>query len=95
MIAIIDGFKIENEADFHREIAKLIDFGPYYGKNFDALWDAMTANIERPLTLIWENSEHSRIQMGDDFYIIVNILRDAEKFDKSNNLKEVFELLLK
>ncbi|MCK6885045.1 barstar family protein [Enterobacter roggenkampii] len=26
-----------------------LDFGPYYGRNLDALWDRLSTDVERPV----------------------------------------------
>ncbi|GAX45868.1 Barstar [Tolypothrix sp. NIES-4075] len=52
----IKGNKIFTINDFHRQIAKLLDLEPYYGNNFNALWDSLTTDVERPVSLIWLDS---------------------------------------
>lgn len=54
---ILDGSEIENEQDFHKFMSKLLDFGPYYGTNLEALRDRLSNDVERPVTIIWINSE--------------------------------------
>ncbi len=49
----LDGTQIRTEADFHRHVAALLDFGPYYGHNLDALWDRLSTDVPRPVHLIW------------------------------------------
>jgi ribonuclease inhibitor len=55
---------VKSEADLHRELASLLDFGPYYGANLDALWDRLTTDVERPVHLHWAASGASRAAMG-------------------------------
>ncbi|WHQ76814.1 barstar family protein [Pantoea sp. Lij88] len=54
---ILDGSEIENEQGFHKFMSKLLDFGPYYGTNLEALGDRLSNDVERPVTIIWINSE--------------------------------------
>lgn len=42
---------IQSIAQFHTEIAKFLDFPDFYGKNWDAFWDAITGLVEMPATL--------------------------------------------
>jgi ribonuclease inhibitor len=55
---------VKSEADFHRELATLLDFGPYYGANLAALWDRLCTDVERPVCLHWAASAVSRAAMG-------------------------------
>ncbi|EKY3120947.1 barstar family protein, partial [Cronobacter turicensis] len=50
---ILDGKKIENESEFHSVMSDLLNFGPYYGRNLDALWDRLSTDVERPVKIIW------------------------------------------
>ncbi|OQO93601.1 barnase inhibitor [Saccharomonospora piscinae] len=83
---LLDGRKIRTIQEFHREISQLLDFGPYYGHNLDALWDRLSRDVEPPVHLRWEYASYSRRLLGDEYFgEIVNILarvaRDDEKFD--------------
>ncbi|MDG6104975.1 barstar family protein [Dactylosporangium aurantiacum] len=60
----LDGNQIHSEADFHRHLAALLDFGPYYGHNLDALWDRLTTDVPRPVHVIWTAARVSRSAMG-------------------------------
>ena len=95
MIAEIDGHNIQSEADFHKEIARALSFGPYYGKNLNALWDVLSRDIARPITLVWKNSDASQKNMPVEFEKIVNLLRDVEKddvvYDESERFKFIAE----
>ena len=46
------GDLIETEKDFHKQIATSLGVEEYYGCNLDALWDLLSASIERPIILI-------------------------------------------
>lgn len=89
MEVVLDGSKIQTALDFHLQIAKLLDFPVYYGRNVHALWDVMTSDVERPLLLIWKDSAHSRQALGEQFDQIVAVLervqqRDAPRPDPDN-----------
>jgi ribonuclease inhibitor len=90
----INGFNITSAEAFHKQIAKLLPFPDYYGKNLYALWDVLTTDIERPLTIIWKNSEVSKQSMKNDFKHIVEVLRRVEIDDLRIGLTERFELIL-
>ena len=81
MIAEIDGHRIRSEADFHKEIVSVLSFSHYYGRNLNALWDVLSRDLERPVTLVWKNAAASRKSMPAEFKKIVSLLRDVEKED--------------
>ncbi len=78
---ILRGEKINDESDFHREISAVLEFGPYYGENLDALWDCLSYDVEGPILIIWINSLHSKAQLGETFDTIVNIFKMIKKQD--------------
>ncbi|WP_416980848.1 barstar family protein [Streptomyces sp. T028] len=64
IIVEINGAEIDSSEEFHRVLAEELDFGPYYRPNLAALWDRLSADVERPVELIWRNSDTSRDAMG-------------------------------
>ncbi len=60
----VGGAEIDSPEKFHRVLARELDFGPYYGANLAALWDRLSKDVERPVELIWRDSETSRDAMG-------------------------------
>jgi ribonuclease inhibitor len=51
-------------------------------RNLDALWDVLSADIEGPIEVLWDNPESSRLGMGRDFDRILAVLKDVEKARK-------------
>ena len=94
MLKTLEGRTIRSENDFHLAIAAALEFPGYYGKNLDALWDVMTGDVERPITLIWRDSQESRQVLGERFDVIVGILRRVEQQDLTWGLEEKFEFRL-
>ncbi|MBB4692296.1 barstar family protein [Paractinoplanes abujensis] len=78
----MDGDRIASEADVHRQLAALLDFGPYYGKNLDALWDRLTTDVPRPVHLVWTAAAASRAAMGAfAFERVDRVLRQVAERD--------------
>lgn len=65
MRAEIDGATVRTAADLHSALSRALDFGPYYGGNPAALWDRLTTDVERPVELVWSDSELSRAALGE------------------------------
>lgn len=91
MNIILQGESIKNERDLHRILSEKLDFGPYYGSNLAALWDRLTTDVERPVSLIWKDSSASRDGLGDFLFDkIVNLFRDVEQQDREFGRAERF-----
>ncbi|HDI3034256.1 TPA: barstar family protein [Cronobacter turicensis] len=92
---ILDGKKIENESEFHSVMSDLLNFGPYYGRNLDALWDRLSTDVERPVKIIWLNSVLSRNNLGYSFDQIIKIFERARQQDIGFDWDEKFDYILK
>jgi ribonuclease inhibitor len=90
----IQGEDIKSEPEFHVAISKALNFSSYYGKNLDALWDVLSTDVERPLTLIWKNSQLSKAHLANTFEKIVGILKRVEAQDAEWGLAEKFTIKL-
>ncbi len=75
----ISGASIRSLEDFYTEISRELNFPKYFGRNLDALWDALTTDVEGPLELIWRASAKSREAMGEDFEKVSGLLKEVEK----------------
>lgn len=96
MILEIYGSKVRSEADFHDAIVEALRLPPHYGKNLDALWDVLSADVERPLRIIWRDASLSKAAMPECFAKIVEVLRRVERQDIEWNLPEAerFDVVL-
>ena len=75
----LPGKSIHSLDEFYDEIARLLHFPEYFGRNLDALWDLLTTDIVGPVELIWEDSAISKKSMGKDFARVTTLLRDLVK----------------
>jgi ribonuclease inhibitor len=92
MKVVINGNDIKSESDFHKHIALVLNFPSYYGKNLDALWDVLSTDIERPITLVWENSSVSQETMREEFPRSYDLLDRVVAQDIEWGLDEKFEV---
>lgn len=94
MIVVIDGNAIRSERDLHDFLHAELRFGDFYGYNPAALWDRLTADVERPIQIIWENSAQSRLVLGDaTFKSYVKLFTDVAAQDAECALEERFEFM--
>ena len=70
----IIGSKIYTEQDFYNQISKIFSIQDYYGNNLDVLWDLLSTNVERPITLVWKDAMFSKNQLKSIFIEIVKVL---------------------
>ncbi|MFJ8819371.1 barstar family protein [Amycolatopsis thermoflava] len=85
-IAELDGRRITDLASFHHQASELLDFGPYYGRNFNALWDRLSRDVERPVRIRWLHASTSRAALGEaTFAKIVDIFERAAREDREYN----------
>jgi len=84
MRIVVDGALIRTEGDLHDALSGPLDFGPYYGRNLDALWDRLTVDVQRPVELVWVRSEISRANLGNALFgKIEKILTEVMEHDES------------
>lgn len=77
----IFGKEIKNEMDFHRQFNKYADY-PYYGHSLPALRDVLTGMLERPVHLIWHNSEVSKEILGETYQYIIEMFEEVRIHDE-------------
>lgn len=91
MRVAMDGTSISSDSDLHDTLARKLDFGPYYGRNLDALWDRLSTDVERPVEIVWKNSEVSRANLGTEvFERLSSVLIRVMSQDESLGLDEKF-----
>lgn len=91
----LDGLSISSEQEFHKRLASAFSVSQYYGNNLNALWDLLSTDVERPIELVWNNSEYSEERMGDSFRKILIIFDRVKNQDESFGLDEKFSYQLK
>ncbi len=95
MDVVLQGSDIKSEQDLHVILAEKLDFGPNYGANLAALWDRLSNDVERPVKIVWQNSEASRSAMGNIIFDnIVQLLRDVQQQDRDWGLSNFFSFHL-
>ncbi|QCA04000.1 barstar family protein [Pantoea vagans] len=92
---IIDGRDIHTESDVHRILAEIMEFGPYYGKNLDALWDCLSTDIERPIRITWCHSDLSKKRLGERFDKIIEVFERVRQQDIIFSWEDKFDYYLK
>lgn len=91
MIIVIDGNTIHSERDLHNFLKNELKLGDFYGYNSAALWDRLTTDVERPVQIEWENSEQSRVALGDAMFSkYVKLFNDVAEQDALHGWEDRF-----
>jgi ribonuclease inhibitor len=90
----INGLQVKTEADFHSQLADALGVRRFYGANLDALWDLLSAGVERPLLLSWSHSMTSRKNLGITFDRIVSVLAKVKEQDAKFGWVDEFDFSL-
>ncbi len=90
----IDGCRVVTEQDFHRQLAVVLGVQDFYGYNMDALWDLLSASVERPLLLIWKDHDYSRRNIPHEFNGIVEMLERVKQQDEGFGWEDKFSYVL-
>ena len=72
---------------FYDEISRQLAFPEHFGRNLDALWDVLSADIEGPIEVVWEDPDSSRLEMGGEFNRVLAVLKAVEKARKDFRLR--------
>ena len=90
MNVVILGEKIMSEMDFHQQLATALGVQKFYGFNRDALWDLLSAGVERPVVLVWRSAQISKMNLGTSFAEIVEVLERLKQQDEGFGWKDKF-----
>ena len=83
----LNGQTIRSLADLYDQLSKRLKFPEHFGRNLDALWDVLSADIEGPFEIVWKHSDASRKLMGRDYNRIIKLFKKLEKEREDFNLK--------
>jgi ribonuclease inhibitor len=90
----IQGSEIHVERDLHRALARKLEFGTD-GWNMAALRERLLNDVERPIHLVWQDSEKSRSNLGKAFAKVVAIFQEAKGQDEHYGWKDRFSYELR
>jgi ribonuclease inhibitor len=69
----------------HDTLGKIYDalqrqlaLSPHFGRNLDALWDALTVDVRGPVTIVWRDPAWARARLGRDYDRLIATFRDVE-----------------
>ncbi len=84
----LDFSNIQHYDEIHQIIKKELDLPPYYGENWDALWDCLTemVDVDEPLYIEILGAEVLENKYPGTLNMIVEIIKDLKKW-RSNKYR--------
>jgi RNAse (barnase) inhibitor barstar len=75
---VLDGAALADAAAVYRALGDVLGAPHYFGRNPDALWDAIGEYHGEPVEIVWRNSAQSAARLGRAFDDIVAVLKRAD-----------------
>ncbi|HOF04512.1 MAG TPA: barstar family protein [Syntrophales bacterium] len=76
---LLDGNDIHSLSDLYDRLSIGLGLPEHFGRNLDALWDLLSADVEGPFAIVWKQADVSRKLMGRDFERVVQLLQELEQ----------------
>lgn len=55
-----------------------LDLPAHFGRNLDALWDALTMEVPFPVEILWKDHSWARVKLGADYDRLIATFHDVE-----------------
>lgn len=68
-----------SKAAAHTYLAEKLSFPPYYGRNLDALYDVLAADVEFPTCLVIYQKEKLVETLGTYGELLLEVMKDAAR----------------
>lgn len=75
----LNGLKIRSLDNLYDRLENRLSLPPHFGRNLDALWDALSTDVEGPFEIVWTHSDDSKKSMGKDFQRVIKLLKELKK----------------
>ena len=74
---VLDGSRLADAAAVYSALAEAFRLPDYFGRNPDALWDALNEYGGEPVEVVWRQAALSADRLGQRFAEIVAVLQKA------------------
>lgn len=75
---VLNGKAIHSLDEFYDEISRQLSLPSHFGRNLDALWDVLSADVEGPVEIVWQHAEASRNAMKEDYDKALKVLKEVQ-----------------
>lgn len=76
---MLNGRMVSSLDDLYDQISSRLGLPEHFGRNLDALWDVLSADVEGPFEIVWKHAEDSKKMMGKDFGRVLKLLHELKK----------------
>jgi ribonuclease inhibitor len=83
----LNGSVICSLDDLYDQLSRQLSLPEHFGRNLDALWDVLSADVEGPFEIVWMHADESRKTMRRDYDRALKLLRKLEAERKDFTLK--------
>lgn len=81
---------VTSAAELHALLMESLDFPGWYGRNWDAFWDAITGLVEMPEQLVLDGWQQFSQRMPADAQLICKCLEDLSEMYPRLSSKVVY-----
>jgi ribonuclease inhibitor len=74
----LNGKDIRSLDDLYDQLSSRLSLPEHFGRNLDALWDVLSADMEGPFEIEWKHANDSWKAMGKDFERAVKLLKELQ-----------------
>ncbi len=75
---VLDGKRLLTIDAVYDALQTQLELPRHFGRNLDALWDALTTDVAGPVEIAWRDADASRAALGTTLDRLVEVLRRAE-----------------
>jgi RNAse (barnase) inhibitor barstar len=79
LIAAVDVSDVSSIRELHERLAETLEFADFYGKNWDAFWDAITGLVGMPRRLVITGWSTVASRWPKDAQIMLDCLRELNE----------------
>ncbi|WP_245944731.1 barstar family protein [Crenobacter cavernae] len=70
--------KVDTLNELYDALIAQLDLPAHFGRNLDALFDCLSADVEGPFTIEWRNTDAARTALGATVYAkVIDLLREV------------------
>ncbi len=70
---------IASLAEAYDRLSRDLALPGHFGRNLDALWDALSTDVPGPFEIVWQRSREAEARMGAEYGRLVRLLRELER----------------
>lgn len=76
---LLQGRELSSMDRLYDELARQLEFPPWFGRNLDALWDLLTTDIPGPITIRIKQPKTAERLLGESYSRILDLFKEVEE----------------